>query len=170
MKRYLDLINNNSKLILVSLMVLSIFICLSCVSASDDVSNLTVADNSSHVDLNNEVSAGMDAADADNGVSKNNADLKSDKLSKINVGGEIFISQMYNVREGQHWEVSDETHGVTLTSKKIISPYYGANVPLCVYNTKEVQYTFRVTDSDYYIKLVLYDSYGNVIQQDIRSA
>ena len=73
----------------------------------------------------------------------------------------LTMTARYNAGTGYHWEISPKTHGVTLMTTNYIQHHPGTTG-----SSGTVVYKFLVQNKKhYYVKLVLVDPRGNVVDE-----
>ena len=72
----------------------------------------------------------------------------------------LTMTARYNAGTGYHWEVSPETHGVTLMTVKNIVDHPGT----CGSSGTRI-YKFLKQEKDYYVKLVYVSPSGEIVKE-----
>ena len=74
--------------------------------------------------------------------------------------GDFGMSVRFNAGTGYHWEISSESYGVDLL---YVSTYF--DHPDCVGSSATSYYCFHKNSEDYYVKLILIDPRGNIVDE-----
>ena len=147
--------NKNSKAVFMLLVVLSIFVGISCISASD-VANNTVDQNVTPIDIN--------VPDSSN----SGIILDSNGCFVMSLRGASGST-------GYHWEISPETYGVDLVSHEYVLDHDSHHHSLPgEYQRHDISfiggagtdyYTFHVNGDNYYVKLILIAPNGDIVKE-----
>lgn len=89
------------------------------------------------------------------------SDVNSSNIATVLDGNNNFVMMApYNTETGYHWEINPETHGTYLVSQDLI-----LNHPNTCGSSATACFNFRVNSDDYYAKLVLISSSGNIVDE-----
>lgn len=128
---------NKIHVALISLVVFSLLVGISAISATD-------------VNTNNN----------DSGLMNDGAFGQTNDPGIILNNGSFVMSVPYTAGTGYHWEVSPETHGADVSFDKFVEDH-----PDCVGSSGTCYFNVHVNSDDYYVKLVLIDPNGEIVNQ-----
>ena len=139
----LDMLKNNSKIILALLVVFSIFVGLGCISATGGDGNATCVNDTytTPFDVNTPFHPASEPILDDNGTF-------------------VMSARGASGSTGYHWEISPETYGVDLVSQNFVEDHPGA-----VGSSGTTYFTFHVNGDSYYVKLLLVTPHGDVVKE-----
>ena len=133
----------DSNKIFILLAVFTLFVGISCISATDiDV-------NSTHID---------DAIHSGTENVKIN-DTQNDFNAILDDNGNFVMTVPLTAGTGYHWEISSESYGVDLISSEFVEDHPG-----CCGSSGTDYFNFHANSGDYYVKLVLISPTGEIVK------
>ena len=144
-------LRNRSQFIFVLLVIFSIFVGLSCISATDVDKSI-----SSVGDVNN---LNLEKSPIDSAIDNISED-SSDSGIIVDENNDFTMSVRYTAGTGYHWEVSPESYGVDINSID-----YKVDNPKAFGSPGTTFFNFHVNGESYYVKLVLISPSGEIVDE-----
>ncbi|WP_407432180.1 hypothetical protein [Methanobrevibacter sp.] len=129
---------NKIHVALISLVVFSLLVGISAISATD------VNTNNTH----------------DSGFFNDATFVHTNDPGIILNNGSFVMSVPYTAGTAYHWEVSPETHGADVSFDKFVADH-----PDCMGSSGTCYFNVHVNSDDYYVKLVLIGPNGEIVNQ-----